>query len=52
MIEAEIAEAGASWPPLTTGLFGGSKDRLDEALDRWRQVVEVVRREARFRRFR
>lgn len=51
-IEAEIDEAGASWPPLSAGLFGGSKDRLDEALERWRNVVEAVRREARFRRFR
>jgi len=52
VIEAEIAEAGASWPPLAAGLFGASKDRLDEALGRWRSVVEAVRREARFRRFR
>jgi hypothetical protein len=52
LIEAEIAEAGASWAPLTAGLFAGSKDRLDEALGSWRSVVEAVRREARFRRFR
>lgn len=51
-LEDEIAEAGAAWLPLSAGLFGGSKDRLHEALDRWRSVVEAVRREARFRRYR
>jgi hypothetical protein len=52
IIEAEIGEAGAAWPPLAAGLFGGSPKRLDESLDRWRKVVEAVRREARFRRLR
>jgi hypothetical protein len=50
VLEAEIGEAGASWPPLAAGLFGGSQERLGESLDRWRGVVEAVRREARFHR--
>lgn len=50
IIEAEISDAGAAWPPLAAGLFGGSQDRLGEALDQWRKVVDALRQEARFRR--
>ena len=47
-IEAEIAEAGALWPPLTAGLFGGSAERLNESLGRWRKHYLTVRGQARF----
>ena len=48
VIEAEIAEAGASWAPLRCGLFAGSAERLGESLTRWRKHVEAVRNEARW----
>lgn len=51
VVEAEIKADGASWAPLAAGLFGGSLERLEEALERSRKVIEVARREARFRRF-
>jgi len=51
-MEAEITEAGASWGPLAAGMFGGSSERLDESLVRWRKPVEEARRQARFRRLR
>lgn len=49
-IEAEIAEAGESWAPLVAGLFGGSPERLEESLGRWRAHVQAVRTQARFYR--
>lgn len=52
LIDAEITEAGGSWAPLEAGLFGGSSERLEESLGRWRTHVEAVRREARFRQLR
>lgn len=51
-IEAEIKETGASWGPLAAGLFGGSLERRDESLDRWRKSVEEARRQARMRQIR
>ena len=45
-------DAGASWPPLAAGLFGGSAERLEESLGRWRKHVEEARRQARFRHVR
>jgi hypothetical protein len=51
-VEAEIKDAGASWPPLAAGLFGGSAERLEESLGRWRKHVEEARRQARFRHVR
>jgi hypothetical protein len=50
VVAAEIKADGASWAPLRAGLFGGSLERLEEALERMRKVVEAARREARFRR--
>jgi hypothetical protein len=50
VVEAEIKADGASWAPLKAGLFGGSLERLEEALERSRKVIEAARREARFRR--
>jgi hypothetical protein len=47
-IEAEIAEAGPIWAPLAAGLFGGSLERRDESLERWRKHIEEARRQARF----
>ncbi|HET9853135.1 MAG TPA: hypothetical protein VFP56_11600 [Candidatus Limnocylindrales bacterium] len=52
VVEAEIKAAGTSWGPLAAGLFGGSSDRLEDALGRSRTVIEAARREARFRRLR
>jgi hypothetical protein len=52
LIDAEITEAGASWAPLAAGLFGGSYERLEESLGRWRKYVDEVRRQARFHRIR
>jgi hypothetical protein len=51
-VEAEIKDAGASWAPLAAGLFGGSAERLEESLGRWRKHVEEARRQARFRHVR
>ena len=51
-VEAEMKDAGASWPPLAAGLFGGSAERLEESLGRWRKHVEEARRQARFRHVR
>jgi hypothetical protein len=50
VVEAEIKAEGASWAALAAGLFGGSLERLEEALERSRKVIEAARREARFRR--
>lgn len=47
-IEQEIAQGGEAWAPLTAGLFGGSAERLEESLGRWRKHVQAVRNEARF----
>lgn len=52
LIEAEVMEAGASWAPLAAGFFGGSLQRLEESLGRWRKNVEEVRRQARFQQLR
>ena len=51
-VEAEIKDAGSTWAPLAAGLFGGSAERLDESLGRWRKHVEQARRQARFRHIR
>lgn len=51
-IEVEINEAGAAWAPLAAGLFGGSSERLEGSLGRWRKHVEEARRQARFRHIR
>jgi hypothetical protein len=48
LIEAEITQAGAAWAPLAAGFFGGSSERLEESLGRWRKHVEEARRQARF----
>jgi len=48
MIDEEIVQAGASWAPLAAGLFGGSAERLEESLGRWRKHVQEVRIQARF----
>jgi hypothetical protein len=48
MIDEEIAQAGASWAPPAAGLFGGSAERLEESLGRWRKHVQEVRTQARF----
>lgn len=47
-IGAEITEAGPTWAPLAAGLFGGSLERRDESLERWRKHIEEARRQARF----
>lgn len=52
VVEAEIKAAGVTWGPLAAGLFGGSADRLEDALDRSRTVIEAARRDARFRHLR
>ena len=52
LIDSEIIEAGASWAPLAAGLFGGSSERLEESLGRWRKHVQEVRTQARFYRMR
>jgi hypothetical protein len=51
-IEAEIRDAGSTWAPLAAGLFGGSAERLDESLARWRKHVDEARRQARMRQIR
>ena len=52
LIDEEIAQAGATWAPLAAGLFGGSSERLEESLGRWRKHVQEVRTQARFYRMR
>jgi hypothetical protein len=51
-VEAEAREAGASWPLLAAGAFGGSSERLESSLVRWRTHVDAVRTQARFFRLR
>jgi hypothetical protein len=52
VVEAEAKAAGVTWGPLAAGLFGGSADRLEDALGRSRTVIEAARRDARFRHLR
>jgi len=52
VVEAEAREAGESWPLLAAGAFGGSSERLEASLTRWRGHIDTVRGQARFFRMR
>lgn len=42
-ITEEVRTAGAGWPLLRAGLFGGSAERLTESLDGWNEHIRRVR---------
>jgi hypothetical protein len=42
-IEQEIALAGANWPPLRAGLFGGDPARLEESVQGWSAHIAAIR---------
>ena len=41
----EIAAAGAGWPPVFAGLFGGDAARLAESAEGWHEYIREARRQ-------
>lgn len=48
MYLAEAITAGADWPPLRAGMFGGSPERVEPAAQRVRRYVDETSRRGPF----